>query len=168
MARWTLKGDKRTAILEEAASTDPELRREVELLLSSDGRAGVHLRRALNSDDSTLEGGAEGAVNWRGRRVALKLVKPGMNTHEVIARFESERQLLALMDHPAIANVFDAGSTPAGAPYFGMQYLAGVPITAYCDDRKLTVRERLDSGHYFQGGQAPGRSSAFTAPASGR
>jgi tetratricopeptide (TPR) repeat protein len=78
------------------------------------------------------------------RRVALKLVKAGMNTREVIARFESERQALALMDHPAIAKVFDAGSTPQGTPYFVMEYVAGVPITVYCDDHRLTTRERLE------------------------
>ncbi len=78
------------------------------------------------------------------RRVALKLVKAGMNSREVIARFESERQALALMDHPAIAKVFDAGSTPQGAPYFVMEYVAGVPITAYCDNHRLSTRERLE------------------------
>ena len=78
------------------------------------------------------------------RRVALKLVKAGMNTREVMARFESERQALALMDHPAIAKVFDAGSTSQGSPYFVMEYVAGVPITAYCDNHQLTTRERLE------------------------
>ncbi|HLY18715.1 MAG TPA: serine/threonine-protein kinase, partial [Bryobacteraceae bacterium] len=78
------------------------------------------------------------------RRVALKLVKAGMNSREVIARFESERQALALMDHPAIAKVLDAGSTPQGAPYFVMEYVAGIPITAYCDNHRLSTRERLD------------------------
>jgi len=78
------------------------------------------------------------------RSVALKLVKAGMNTREVIARFESERQALALMDHPAIAKVFDAGSTPQDAPYFVMEYVAGVPVTAYCDNHRLSTRERLD------------------------
>jgi non-specific serine/threonine protein kinase/serine/threonine-protein kinase len=78
------------------------------------------------------------------RRVALKLVKAGMDTREVIARFESERQALALMDHPAIAKVFDAGSTPQGAPYFVMEYVAGVPITTYCDDHRLSTRDRLE------------------------
>ena len=67
------------------------------------------------------------------RRIAIKLIKAGMDTREVVARFESERQALALMDHPAIAKVLDAGSTPQGAPYFVMEYVAGVPITAYCD-----------------------------------
>jgi serine/threonine protein kinase len=78
------------------------------------------------------------------RRVALKLIKAGMNTREVIARFESERQALALMDHPAIAKVFDAGSTPQGLPYFVMEYVAGVPITTYCDNHRLSTRERLE------------------------
>jgi len=77
------------------------------------------------------------------RRVALKLVKAGMNTREVIAHFESERQALGLMDHPAIAKVFDAGSTPQGAPYFVTQDVAGVPITTYCDNHRLSTRERL-------------------------
>jgi non-specific serine/threonine protein kinase/serine/threonine-protein kinase len=78
------------------------------------------------------------------RRVALKLVKAGMNTREVMARFESERQALALMEHPAIAKVFDAGSTPQGAPYFVMEYVAGVPITTYCDNHRLSTRDRLE------------------------
>jgi eukaryotic-like serine/threonine-protein kinase len=78
------------------------------------------------------------------RRVAVKLVKAGMNTREVMGRFESERQAVALMDHPAIAKVFDAGSTPQGAPYFVMEYVAGVPITVYCDNHRLSIRERLE------------------------
>src|SRR5580698_2975040 len=78
------------------------------------------------------------------RRVALKLVKAGMNTREVIGRFESERQALALMEHPAMAKVFDAGSTPEGAPYFAMEYVAGVPITEYCDNHRLSIKERLE------------------------
>src|SRR5579863_8445544 len=78
------------------------------------------------------------------RRVALKLVKGGTNTREVIVRFESERQALALMDHPAIAKVFDAGSTQLGAPFFVMEYVAGAPITAYCDQHQLSMRQRLE------------------------
>jgi non-specific serine/threonine protein kinase/serine/threonine-protein kinase len=78
------------------------------------------------------------------RRVAVKLIKTGMDTREVVARFESERQALALMDHPAIAKVFDAGSTPEGRPYFVMEYVAGLPITTYCDRHKLTMRERME------------------------
>ncbi len=78
------------------------------------------------------------------RRVALKLIKAGMDSKEVVARFESERQALALMDHPNIAKVFDGGSTPDGHPYFVMEYVAGMPITAYCDKHKLTTRQRLE------------------------
>jgi non-specific serine/threonine protein kinase/serine/threonine-protein kinase len=78
------------------------------------------------------------------RRVALKLIKSGFNTREVVARFESERQALALMDHPAIAKIFDAGSTPEGLPYFAMEYVAGLPITEYSDKHRLAVRERLE------------------------
>src|SRR5579871_174927 len=78
------------------------------------------------------------------RRVAIKLIKAGMDTREVVARFESERQALALMDHPAIAKVFDAGSTPLGRPYFAMEFVTGIPITDYCDKHKLTTRQRLE------------------------
>ena len=78
------------------------------------------------------------------RTVALKLIKAGMDTKAVVARFESERQALALMDHTNIARVFDAGSTPEGRPYFVMEYVPGLPITEYCDKHKLTVKERLE------------------------
>jgi serine/threonine protein kinase/WD40 repeat protein len=77
------------------------------------------------------------------RRVALKIVKPGMDSRQVIARFEAERQALALLDHPNIAHVYDAGTTPAGRPYFAMEYVEGIPITAYCDRHKLDLKERL-------------------------
>jgi non-specific serine/threonine protein kinase/serine/threonine-protein kinase len=78
------------------------------------------------------------------RTVALKLIKAGMDSSQVIARFEAERQALALMDHPVIAKVFDAGTTPQGRPYFAMKYVPGVPITEYCDGRKLGTRQRLE------------------------
>ena len=77
------------------------------------------------------------------RTVALKLIKPGMDTKAVVARFDSERQALALMEHPNIAKVFEAGATPAGRPYFVMEYVPGVPITEYCGKRLLTIKERL-------------------------
>ena len=77
------------------------------------------------------------------RRVALKLIKAGMDTKQVIARFESEKQALAMMDHPAIAKVFNAGETDQGHPYFVMEYVQGIPITAYCDLNRLTTPERL-------------------------
>ena len=82
------------------------------------------------------------------RRVALKIIKPGMDTKQVIARFESERQALAVMDHPNIARVIDAGSTSFGRPYFVMELVRGEPITKFCDQRGLTFRERLS---LFQG-----------------
>ncbi len=78
------------------------------------------------------------------RRVALKLIKLGMDTKEVIARFESERQALAIMNHPNVAKVFDAGATEQGRPYFVMEHVLGVPITDYCDRHRLSTRERLE------------------------
>ncbi len=78
------------------------------------------------------------------RRVALKIIKPGLDTKQVIARFEAERQALAMMDHNNIARVLDAGATDTGHPYFAMELVKGIPITKYCDDNKLTVQERLE------------------------
>ncbi len=78
------------------------------------------------------------------RKVALKVIKPGMDTREVIARFEAERQALALMEHPHIARVLDAGATASGRPYFVMELVKGVPITQFCDDNRLTPRQRLE------------------------
>jgi serine/threonine protein kinase len=78
------------------------------------------------------------------RLVAVKLIKPGMDSRAVLARFEAERQALALMDHPNIARVLDGGTTAAGRPYFVMELVKGVPVTEYCDERHLTVRARLD------------------------
>jgi serine/threonine protein kinase/WD40 repeat protein len=77
------------------------------------------------------------------RKVALKVIKPGMDTKQVVARFEAERQALALMDHPNIARVLDAGTTETGRPYFVMELVRGVPITEYCDANSLTPRDRL-------------------------
>jgi serine/threonine protein kinase len=77
------------------------------------------------------------------RRVALKIIKPGMDTRSVIARFEAERQALALMDHPNIAKVFDAGSTESGRPYFVMELVRGIKITEYCDRERLSTEQRL-------------------------
>jgi eukaryotic-like serine/threonine-protein kinase len=78
------------------------------------------------------------------RTVALKLIKAGMDSRQVLARFGAERQALALMDHPNIAKVHDAGTTDAGRPYFVMELVKGVPITTFCDERRLTLRDRLD------------------------
>ena len=78
------------------------------------------------------------------RKVALKIIKPGMDTQEVITRFEAERQALALMDHSNIARVFDAGATSSGRPYFVMELVRGTPITEYCDQNHLTIDKRLE------------------------
>jgi tetratricopeptide (TPR) repeat protein len=165
---------ERAAFLRDACRDDEELRAEVEALLAQDALSGPLERpawAAATGQDASESAGrvisagmmldryrlvqkiAEGGMGevWLAeqrepvrRRVAVKLVKTGMNTREVMARFESERQALALMDHPAIATVFDAGSTPQGTPYFAMEYVAGVPITTYCDDHRLTTRARLE------------------------
>ena len=171
---------EREGLLQDAGNRDPELRREVEALLSSHesapGRLWAAVRqevRALSDAEcqDSVVGGAglgpgsvigpyhlvhligEGGMGevWLAeqkqpvrRRVAVKLIKTGMDTREVAARFESERQALALMDHPAIAKVFDAGSTPEGRPYFVMEYVPGIPVTGYCDKHKLTTRQRLE------------------------
>jgi serine/threonine protein kinase/WD40 repeat protein len=78
------------------------------------------------------------------RKVALKIIKPGMDTREIVARFEAERQALALMDHPNIAKVHDGGATGSGRPYFVMELVKGVPITNYCDQNQVPIRERLE------------------------
>jgi serine/threonine protein kinase len=78
------------------------------------------------------------------RKVALKIIKAGLDTDQVVARFEAERQALALMDHPNIARVLDAGATDTGRPFFVMELVKGVPITDYCDQARLTPRERLE------------------------
>src|SRR5207253_4301024 len=78
------------------------------------------------------------------RRVALKVIKLGMDTRSVIARFEAERQALAMMDHPNIAKVHDAGATETGRPYFVMELVRGIKITEYCDQKNLPTQQRLD------------------------
>ena len=78
------------------------------------------------------------------RRVAIKIIKLGMDTNEVIARFEAERQALALMDHPHIAKIFDAGTSEAGRPFFAMELVRGVQVTDYCDERTLSIRQRVE------------------------
>src|SRR5205814_5975999 len=78
------------------------------------------------------------------RKVALKIIKPGMDTRQVIARFEAERQALAMMDHANIARVLDAGATESGRPYFVMELVKGLPITDYCDRNRLAIDDRLE------------------------
>lgn len=78
------------------------------------------------------------------QRVAIKIIKPGMDTRSVIARFEQERQALAVMDHPNVAKVLDGGVTPTGRPYFVMEHVKGEPITTFADRNRLTIRQRLE------------------------
>ncbi len=78
------------------------------------------------------------------RQVAVKLIKAGMDSKAVLGRFDAERQALAMMDHPNIARVFDGGSTPAGQPFFVMEFVRGVPITQYCDEHRLSPNARLE------------------------
>ena len=161
---------ERAAYLDRACP-EPAARRAVEELLAAHARSGTFMPEP-GADDSTAahtpsadapgaqvgpyklrERIGEGGMGevWVAdqqepikRRVALKLVKPGMDSRSVLGRFEAERQALALMDHPHIAKVLDAGATPDGRPYFVMELVKGTPITEFCDARKLTPRERLE------------------------
>jgi serine/threonine protein kinase len=166
-----LPPERRAAFLDQACGTNHELRREVESLLEAHDWPGGFLESRLARLPGTVdepsvtekpgtvigpykllqqigEGGmgvvymAEQQEPVR-RKVALKIIKPGMDSQQVIARFEAERQALALMDHQNIARVLDAGTTESGRPYFVMELVHGVPITQFCDDNKLTPRERL-------------------------
>jgi WD40 repeat protein/serine/threonine protein kinase len=165
-------GPERTAFLDGACGQDVELRRQVERLLAAHARAagfmaGPSPRPGATVDEAPLSEGpgtvigpykvleqigaggmglvfvAEQQQPVR-RRVALKIIKPGMDSQQIIARFEAERQALALMDHQNIAKVLDAGTTPSGRPYFVMELVHGVPITTYCDANQLTPRQRLE------------------------
>jgi serine/threonine protein kinase len=160
----------RDALIREACGNDDAMRAEVERMLENHARATQE--QFLDAPDLTGpfapapaeavgtrigpykilqrigEGGfgvvymAEQEHQIR-RRVALKVIKPGMDSAQVVARFEAERQALAMMDHPNIARVFDAGTTDAGRPYFVMELVHGVPVTAYCYEAVLPLRERL-------------------------
>ena len=92
------------------------------------------------------------------RKVALKIIKLGMDTKEVVARFEAERQALAMMNHPSIAKVFDAGATDQGRPYFVMEHVPGEAITTYCDRHRLSMEE---TGEFFVPGQCSKRRGYF-------
>lgn len=161
-----LPAAERAAFLRRLRDTDPELAGRVEALLAAHARAGEFMSRVLlerpqerepfAGDDVGVyhivreigEGGC-GTVfeaDQRSpvcRRVALKVIRRGMNTREVIARFQLERQALALLDHPGIAQMYDAGETLSGSPYFVMELVSGVPITDFCDRGVLSLRERL-------------------------
>jgi serine/threonine protein kinase/tetratricopeptide (TPR) repeat protein len=164
---------ERTTFLERACGDDPPLLQRIRKLLKSHDGAGAFLEQsAQKMADKTRtaiqvgekpgdrigpykllqqigEGG--GGIVFMAeqqssphRKVALKIIKPGMDTRSVIARFEAERRALTLMDHPGIAKVFDAGATESGRPYFVMELIRGIKITAYCDQNSLTTAERLE------------------------
>ena len=163
---------ERAALLDKACRADAELRRRVERLLEEHERQEVFMLdlppAGLNATvdlpvterPGTVIGpykllqqigeGGMGVVFMAEqsqpiqRKVALKIIKPGMDSRQVIARFEAERQALALMDHPHIAKVLDGGATEAGRPFFVMELVKGIPITKYCDEHHLTPRQRLE------------------------
>jgi WD40 repeat protein/serine/threonine protein kinase/tetratricopeptide (TPR) repeat protein len=163
--------EARSAYLDMHCS-DPNLRRRVEELLDGDAQGSGFLEcpaapPTLTVDSPSL---SEGPVTAIGpyklreqigeggmgvvyvaeqthpvrRKVALKIIKPGMDTRQVVARFEAERQALAMMDHPNIAKVHDGGTTESGRPYFVMELVRGLSITEYCDAERLSIRERLE------------------------
>jgi serine/threonine protein kinase len=127
-----------------AAQQDATPTASVDMLLEKVGSwiQGYRLIDLLGEGGMGMVYLAEQTVPMR-RRVALKVIKPGMDSKRVIARFEAERQALALLDHPNIAHVYDAGTTDSGRPYFVMEHVKGLPITSYCDRHKLTIDERL-------------------------
>ncbi len=164
---------ERAAYLERACGGDVELCRAVEALLQEHDKLGDFLEEspiASRSKATAETAGAEKPGDFIGgykllqqigeggcgvvfmaeqaapvyRKVALKIIKPGMDTKSVIARFEAERQALALMDHPNIAKIFDAGATQSGRPYFVMELVRGTKITDYCDQHSLTTEDRLE------------------------
>ena len=162
---------ERCAYLDQACAGDEELRRRVERLLCAESKVGDFLESPAPEIAAAFvpsptqcagtvigpytlleqigEGGfgivyiADQEAPVR-RQVALKIVRPGMDTHRVLARFKAELEALSLMDHPNIARVLDAGATDAGRPYFVMELVRGVPITEYCDQNHLSVHARLD------------------------
>jgi len=162
---------KRDAYVEQACQGDEKLRAEVKALLKAHEEAGSFLEAPPVGQEVTLDGpysmeapatmidryelleligeGGMGLVYLAQqkqpvqRRVALKIIKPGMDSKQVIGRFENERQALAVLDHPNVARVFDAGTTETGRPYFVMEYVKGLPITRYCDEHKLDIEQRL-------------------------
>jgi serine/threonine protein kinase len=166
-----LPADQRARYLDQACGENLALRQEVESLLQahdapghlleglSAGRGSTEDYQALPEGPGTRIGpykllqqigeGGMGIVYMAEqeepvrRKVALKIIKPGMDSEQVIARFEAERQALAMMDHQNIAKVFDAGTTDTGRPYFVMELVHGVPITRFCDENQLKPRERL-------------------------
>jgi serine/threonine protein kinase len=167
---------ERSAYLAKVCAGNPGLRQHIEGLLAVHGQLGSFLEAPAPCLAATVEdpirerpgtvigpyklmeqigeGGmglvfvAEQQQPLR-RKVALKVIKPGMDTRQVIARFEAERQALALMDHPNIAKVFDSGATGSGRPYFVMELIKGKPITEYCDQNQMPIRQRLELFVHF-------------------
>jgi len=159
----------RAAYLDQACRADATLRAEVESLLKAHDKAGSFLEGTPAGVTVESPARTEGPGTRIGRydllellgeggmglvylaqqqepvkrRVALKIIKPGMDSRQVIARFEAERQALAVLDHPNIAHVFDAGCTETGRPYFVMEHVKGMSITRYCDEHKLDIEQRL-------------------------
>jgi serine/threonine protein kinase/tetratricopeptide (TPR) repeat protein len=164
--------EERLAYLDQASAGDPDLRRRVEKMLAAQAVAGSFLEHpaanpVVTTDQQPVTEGpgtvigpyklmeqiGEGGMGLVfvaqqqrpvRRKVALKVIKPGMDTRQVIARFEAERQALALMDHPSIAKVLDGGETAGGRPFFVMELVRGVPITEYCDQNQVPVPQRLE------------------------
>jgi serine/threonine protein kinase/WD40 repeat protein len=162
--------EQQAAYVDGVCGDDPALRARVEALLVAHHQAGDFLHGAQSADTIGTSLRSEGPGTVIGpfklleqigeggfgvvfmaeqhqpvrRKVALKVVKPGMDTCQVVARFEAEQQALALMDHPNIAHVFDGGVTTSGRPYFVMELVRGVPITEFCDQHQVPVRERLE------------------------
>jgi serine/threonine protein kinase/tetratricopeptide (TPR) repeat protein len=169
-AAHELPEDERASYLTQVCGDDIELRRRVEGLLRAHSELGDFMQETPATVSQRREPAIGETVGHRigrykllqqigeggcgvvfmaeqeepvRRRVALKIIKPGMDTKSVIARFEAERQALALMDHPNIAKIFDAGATESGRPYFVMELVRGIKITEYCDQHSLTTQERL-------------------------
>src|ERR671935_2282100 len=168
--RETGPAAERAAFLERACGNNPSLRAEVEALLRANEGSGDLLdlpeKAAATIDDPITERPATKVGPYKlleqigeggfgvvfmaeqqrpiRRKVALKVLKAGMDSRQVVARFEAERQALALMDHPHIAHIFDGGATVSGRPYFVMELVRGIPVTDFCDQNHLSVRERLE------------------------
>ena len=162
--------EERSRFLDQECGNDAELKAEVERLIANHFEAGLFLMRppaqanSIHAAGEITIGQSIGPYNVREkigeggmgvvyvaeqtepvqRKVALKIIKPGMDTKEVIARFEAERQALAFMEHPNIARVLDAGATESGRSYFVMELVRGIPITDFCDQVKASPRERLE------------------------
>src|SRR5262245_44344475 len=169
-----LEPTARAAYLDEVCAGYPSLRARIDGLLNAHGQAGEFMRPPIAAVAAGITGSYEPLTEGPGtrigpyklreqigeggmglvfvaeqeepvrRKVALKIIKPGMDSKQVVARLEAWRQGLAMMDHTNIAKVFDAGTTESGRPYFVMELVHGVPITEYCDANKLTPRQRLE------------------------